>query len=195
MVSSRNIISDILAFDALKETTFCLMDIDRRRLEVVGAMAESINRTRGAGARIVTTTDRRAAIDGADHVINTVGVGGFEATCKDIEVPASFGLRQVIGDTLCVGGIFRALRSPPVLLEMVRGMEQLAPEALLLNYTNPMAMHVRAVLERDRRYVYHAAMLDPNTAATLTLAEIHELVDAMFAAHGELIPPYLRAKN
>ena len=145
MVFSRNLISDILAFDALKGTTFALMDIDAERLKVAGAMAESINRTRGADAKVVVTPDRREAVAGADCVINTIGVGGFAATKTDFDVPERFGLRQVIADTLCIGGIFRTIRSLPVVLEMVREIERLAPDALLINYTNPMAMHVLGV--------------------------------------------------
>ncbi|GAG19267.1 unnamed protein product, partial [marine sediment metagenome] len=85
------------------------------------------------------------AIEGADYVINTIGVGGFEATKTDLLVPEKFGVRQVIGDTLSIGGIFRTIRSLPVVLEMVRDIEQLAPDALLVTYTNPMAMHVLGV--------------------------------------------------
>ena len=150
MVFSRNLVADILAFDTLKETTFALMDVDAERLHVAAAMAESINRSRGAGATIVATEDRRAAIEGADYVINTIGVGGFEATRTDFAVPERFGLRQVIGDTLCIGGIFRTIRSLPVVLEMVGEMERLAPEALLLTYTNPMAMHVLGIARASR---------------------------------------------
>ena len=145
MVFSKNLISDILAFDALKGSTFALMDIDPERLKVAGVMAESINGSRGADAEIVITSDRREAIADADYVINTIGVGGFPATRTDFEVPERFGLRQVIGDTLCIGGIFRTIRSLPVVLEMVREVERLAPQALLVNYTNPMAMHVLGV--------------------------------------------------
>lgn len=150
MVFSRNLISDILAFDALKGTTFTLMDIDPERLEVAGAMAESINRSRGADAKIACTSDRREAIAGADYVINTIGVGGFPATRTDFDVPERFGLRQVIADTLCVGGIFRAIRSLPVVLEMVGEIEQLAPAAWLLNYANPMAMHVLGIARASK---------------------------------------------
>ena len=145
MVFSRNVVADVLSFDALKETTFALMDIDAERLRVAGAMAKSINRTLGAGATVETTQDRRAAIAGADYVINTVGVGGFPATRTDFDVPGRFGLRQVIGDTLGIGGIFRSLRSIPVVLEMCRDIEELSPEAHLLTYTNPMATHVLAI--------------------------------------------------
>jgi len=150
MVFSRNLISDILSFDALKGTTFALMDIDSERLGVAGAMARSISASRGADAKVITTADRREAVAEADYVINTIGVGGFEATKTDFDVPEKFGLRQVIGDTLCIGGIFRAIRSMPVVLEMVGEVEQLAPNALFINYANPMAMHVLAIARSSK---------------------------------------------
>src|SRR5512133_2712218 len=106
MVFSRNLISDILAFDSLKDTHFALMDIDPQRLELVGVMGKSIAASRKAGATITVTADRRKAIEGADFVINTIGVGGLEATKTDLLVPNKYGLRQVIGDTLSIGGIF-----------------------------------------------------------------------------------------
>jgi len=105
---------------------------------------------RGANATVLATMDRREAIDGADYVINTVGVGGFEATRTDFAVPERFGLRQTIADTLGIGGIFRSIRSLPVVLEMCRDIEQLAPDALLLNYTNPMATHVLAIVRSSK---------------------------------------------
>jgi len=145
MVFSRNLLADILAFDALKGTTFALMDIDDERLRVAEAMAGSINRTRGAAATIVATTDRREAVEGADYVINTIGVGGVEATRTDFRVPERFGVRQTIADTLGIGGIFRTVRSLPVVMEMAGEIERLAPGALLMNYTNPAATHVLGV--------------------------------------------------
>jgi alpha-galactosidase len=145
MVFSRNVIADILAFDALKDVTFALMDVDPERLRVAGAMAESINATRGADATVETTSDRRKAVAEADVVINTIGVGGIEATRVDFDVPERFGLRQVIADTLGIGGIFRSLRSIPVVLDLCRDLEELAPQARLLTYTNPMATHVLAI--------------------------------------------------
>jgi len=145
MVFSRNLISDILAFDALKDTTFALMDVDPDRLSIAEAMARSVARTRGADAKVIATADRREAIAGADYVINTIGVGGFEATRTDLLVPDKYGVRQVISDTLCIGGIFRTLRSLPVVLEMARDIRELAPDAQMITYTNPMATHVLGV--------------------------------------------------
>jgi len=145
MVFCKNLISDILSFPALKDSTFALMDIDADRLRVAHAMAESISATRNANATIEVHSGRHEALAGADYVVNTIGVGGFEATKTDFNVPDRFGLRQTIADTLGVGGIFRSLRSIPVVLDMCRQIETLCPDALLLNYTNPMAMHCLAV--------------------------------------------------
>jgi alpha-galactosidase len=150
MVFSRNLISDILGHDALKGAEFALMDIDPERLRLVGLMGQSINRSRQADARFQTTSDRGQAIAGADYVINTIGVGGIEATRKDLLVPEKHGVRQVIGDTLSIGGIFRTIRSLPVVLEMVRQVEELAPEALFLNYANPMATHVLGIARASK---------------------------------------------
>ena len=145
MVFSKNVISDILFFDELKHVNFSLMDTDPERLAVAEALARSINATRGAGAGIKATTNRKAALAGADVVINTIGVGGFEATRKDLEIPMRHGLRQTIGDTLGIGGIFRTLRSLPVVLDLCRDMEEVCPQALLLNYVNPMATHCMGI--------------------------------------------------
>lgn len=150
MVFCRNLISDILAFDGLKDAHFALMDIDAERLAVADAMAKSINATRRAGATVTSHADREPALDGADYVINTIGVGGFDATRADLLTPERFGVRQVIGDTLCVGGIFRSLRSIPVMLAMCREIERLCPDALMINYTNPMATHCLAVQRATR---------------------------------------------
>ncbi len=91
---------------------------------------------------ITAQADRRAALDGADYVINVIQVGLHEATVRDFEIPESFGLHQTIADTIGIGGIFRGLRTFPVLAEIARDMAELCPDAWLLNYTNPMAMNV-----------------------------------------------------
>ncbi len=150
MVFSRNLLADILACEALKGSEFALMDIDPERLAVAAAMAESINRTRGADAKFTATADRAEAVAGADYVLNTIGVGGFPATRTDFRVPERFGLRQTIADTLGIGGIFRTLRSLPVVLELAGEIERLAPGALLMNYANPIATHVLGVARSTR---------------------------------------------
>ena len=137
---TSNLLGDLLTFPELADATIALHDIDPERLDTAEAMARWTCGALGAGATIEAHLDRRAAIDGCDHVINMIQVGGHAATLIDFEVPKRFGLRQTIGDTLGVGGIFRALRTIPVMLDIAADMAELCPDAWLLNYTNPMAM-------------------------------------------------------
>jgi alpha-galactosidase len=137
---TKNLLGDLLTFPELADATIALHDIDAERLDTAAAMARWTSGALGAGATIEAHLDRRAAIDGCDHVINMVQVGGHAATLLDFEIPKRFGLRQTIGDTLGVGGIFRALRTIPVMLDIAADMSELCPGAWLLNYTNPMAM-------------------------------------------------------
>jgi alpha-galactosidase len=137
---TKNLLGDLLTFPELSDATIALHDIDAERLDTAAAMARWTGGALGAGATIEAHLDRRAAIDGCDHVINMVQVGGHAATLLDFEIPKRFGLRQTIGDTLGVGGIFRALRTIPVMLDIAADMSELCPDAWLLNYTNPMAM-------------------------------------------------------
>jgi alpha-galactosidase len=137
---TKNLLGDLLTFPELADSTIALHDIDRERLDAAEAMARWTASTLGAAATIEAHLDRRAALDGADHVINMIQVGGHAATLVDFEVPKRFGLRQTIGDTLGIGGVFRALRTIPVMLDIARDMFELCPDAWLLNYTNPMAM-------------------------------------------------------
>jgi alpha-galactosidase len=140
VVFTRNLVGDILDRPELRGVEIALHDIDQGRLESAEGMARLVARERGAAPRITAHLDRRSAIDGADHVINMVQIGGHEATLRDFEIPARFGLRQTIADTLGIGGIFRTLRTAPHMLALGREMAELCPRAWLLNYTNPMAM-------------------------------------------------------
>jgi alpha-galactosidase len=144
---TKNLLGDILTFDELAGSDIVLHDIDPERLEAGAAIARWTNDAVGAAARISSTLDRRAALEGADYVINMVQVGGHEATLLDFELPLRYGLRQTIGDTLGVGAIFRALRTIPVMLDLAGDMRTECPDAWLLNYTNPMAMLCWAVYE------------------------------------------------
>ena len=137
---TKNLLGDLLTFPELADSTIALHDIDRERLDAAETMARWTAATLGASATIEAHLDRRAALAGADHVINMIQVGGHAATLVDFEVPKRFGLRQTIGDTLGIGGVFRALRTIPVMLDIARDMFELCPDAWLLNYTNPMAM-------------------------------------------------------
>lgn len=142
VVFARQLVTDILRFPELADARFQLHDIDQARLDVAVATVEHVSARLGARADVVGTTDRRAALDGADFVINMIQVGGIDATISDLEIPAKYGLRQTIGDTTGVGGVFRALRTFPVLSGIASDMRDLCPDAWLLNYTNPMAMNV-----------------------------------------------------
>ncbi len=141
VVFTKNLLGDILWFPELRDVEIALHDIDPGRLASAEAMARYVARERGASPRITAHRDRRAAIDGADYVVNMVQVGGHEATLLDFEIPARYGLRQTIADTLGVGGIFRALRTAGHMLALGHELAELCPPtAWLLNYTNPMAM-------------------------------------------------------
>ena len=142
VVFTRELLGDILGFPELAGSTIVLHDIDAERLETAEAIAHATAAALGAKPVIVTSLDRRRALEGADYVINSIQVGMHASTVTDIEVPASFGLRQTIGDTIGVGGIFRGLRTFPVLAGIAADMLEICPDAWLLNYTNPMAMNV-----------------------------------------------------
>ena len=142
VVFTRQLVADILRFPELADVTLALHDIDRERLAVAEGMARRLNDQFGARATVVATLDRREALAGADFVINMIQVGGIDSTIKDLTIPARYGLRQTIGDTTGVGGVFRALRTFPALTDLTSDMRAVCPGAWLLNYTNPMAMNV-----------------------------------------------------
>ena len=148
-VFARNLTVDLLGIEALRDTTeLALMDIDEERLRTSEAVARRVADHFGSSATITATTDRRAALAGAEYVVTMFQVGGYEpATVTDFEVPKRFGLRQTIGDTLGVGGIMRGLRTIPVLLDLCTEMEELCPDALLLQYVNPMVSNCWAIAE------------------------------------------------
>lgn len=145
-VFARNLLGDILGHEELADSTITLFDIDAERLATSELVAHRVAEALGAPATITATTDRRAALDGADYAINMIQVGGYEpCTVTDFEVPKRFGLRQTIGDTLGIGGIMRGLRTIPVLLATCADMEELCPDVWFLNCTNPMAINCRAI--------------------------------------------------
>lgn len=142
VVFTRQLLTDLLRFDDLPQLALVLHDVDPGRLDVARGTATQVSARLGRPLNVEATLDRRRALDGADVVVNMIQVGGIDATRVDLELPASFGLRQTIGDTTGVGGVFRALRTFPVLSAIARDMLELCPEAWFLNYTNPMAMNV-----------------------------------------------------
>jgi alpha-galactosidase len=143
---TRGLVADVVTAPELHGTTINLHDIDAERLSVAEALARKASDETGAGLTITAHLDRRAALDGADYVVNEIQVGGYAATLLDFEIPATYGLRQTIGDTIGIGGIFRGLRTIPVMVDIGRDMAEVCPGALLLNYTNPMAMIPWAVV-------------------------------------------------
>ena len=139
---TRDLLVDLLSFPELAGAEIALHDIDEERLETAEAVARWASSRLDPSARIEAHSDRRRALDGADFAINMIQVGGFHATLLDFQIPARHGLRKTIADTLGIGGIFRALRTIPVMLGIGADMAELCPDAWLLNYTNPMAMNV-----------------------------------------------------
>src|SRR4051794_23465829 len=150
-VFTRNLVGDLLATPELADTTtFALMDIDEERLRTSEIATRRLIEGSGSGAQVEATLERRAALEGADFVVSSFQVGGYRpSTVVDFDVPKRYGLRQTIADTLGVGGIMRGLRTIPVLLDVCRDMEERCPDALLLQYVNPMAMLGWAVAERS----------------------------------------------
>jgi alpha-galactosidase len=138
---TRNVVTDLCGFAELHgQLELALHDIDAERLGYAEALARRINEQTGAGARISSDVNRLAAVEGADYVINEIQVGGYRATRADFDIPARYGVRQTISDTIGIGGIFRGLRTIPVLIGIGEDLAKVAPEAYLLNYSNPMAM-------------------------------------------------------
>ena len=148
-VFAKNLIGDLLRHPELADTTtLALMDVDPERLRTSALVAARVAEGLGARARVEATLDRREALAGADYVVTCFQVGGYRpSTVIDFEIPTRYGLRQTIADTVGIGGIMRGLRTIPVLLDVCRDMEELCPDALLLNYVNPMAMLCWAVAE------------------------------------------------
>ena len=144
---TRNLLGDFLSYPELRDSEIVLHDIDGDRLATAERMARWTAGALGATPRISGSLDRREALAGADFVVNTIQVGGARATQIDFDVPARFGLRYTINDTINVGGVLRGLRTIPVVLGIASDMAEACPDALLLNYTNPMGMLVRAVDE------------------------------------------------
>ncbi len=145
-VFAKNVLGDVLLAPALTEDlTIALYDIDQTRLEdsyiVIDRLNEKYNGGKAVIEKFLGVENRKSALKGARFVVNAIQVGGYEpCTVMDFEIPKKFGLRQTIGDTLGIGGIFRGLRTIKVMKDFARDMEEVCPDALFLNYTNPMAI-------------------------------------------------------
>lgn len=150
-IFAKNILGDSMLTPALQNSEIALYDIDATRLKESKAVIETLNKNVNAGRAKITAhlgvANRKKALKGANYVVNAIQVGGYEpSTVIDFEVPKKYGLRQTIADTLGIGGIFRALRTIPVMIDFARDIEEVCPDAWLLNYTNPMAMITGGVL-------------------------------------------------
>ncbi|HEY3324510.1 MAG TPA: alpha-glucosidase/alpha-galactosidase [Planctomycetota bacterium] len=151
-VFAKSILGDSLCTPALQDSHIALYDIDAARLtesaQMLGIINKNVNRGRATISTHLGKPNRRAALQGANYVVNAIQVGGYKpSTVIDFEIPKKYGLRQTIADTLGIGGVFRSLRTIPVVLDFARDMEKVCPNAWFLNYVNPMAMITGALLE------------------------------------------------
>jgi alpha-galactosidase len=142
---TRGLVRDVLTFPLLKDSTISLMDIDPERLDFAYRAVSRIVEMGNYPAKVEATLSREEALDGADAVMVTILAGSTDVWQHDILIPKEFGVDTNIGDTRSVSGVFRALRTIPVMLGIARDMERLCPDATMLNYTNPMAMLCRAM--------------------------------------------------
>ena len=164
---TRAIIRDLLTYPAFEDAQFYLMDIDREKLDGIRACVDNIVAAFGNKATVVSTMNRREALDGADGVLCTVFNGDIDIWRYDVEIPKQFGVDTNIGDTRSVSGMFRALRNIPLMLDICRDIEELCPHAVFLNYTNPMSMLCKAMQANTKVCVTGLCHSVQGTAAQL----------------------------
>lgn len=153
-VFAKNLLGDCMTVDALQDFEFALFDIDKERLNDSEMMLLNLKKNLNSTVKIRAYHDRKEALRGAKYVINAIQVGGYDpCTITDFEVPKKYGLRQTIADTLGIGGIFRNLRTIPVMQEFARDMKEVCPDAWFLNYTNPMAVLTNIMLKEGIKTV------------------------------------------
>jgi len=139
---TRDLVRDLMTFECFDDCEIALVDIDETRLDYARRGVEKVVRAGGHHATVTATMDRREALPGADGVLITVLQGGVDVWKYDVEIPMKYGVDICVGDTRGPSGIFRFLRTAPVMLDIIRDVEELCPDAIVLNYTNPMAMLV-----------------------------------------------------
>ena len=137
---TRTLATDIILIPAIESGEFALVDTDRERLDLAHGLVQRVIDMAGKGWTVTSSVERREAMGGSDYLINTIDVAGVEAVRHEYEIPLKYGVQQCIGDTVGPGGVFKALRTIPAWLDILRDAEQLCPDALVLNYTNPMSM-------------------------------------------------------
>ena len=145
MTFTRKVVHDLFTFPAFEDVEIALMDINAVRLENIRRCCERLKKEMGVSAKITATMNRVEALTGADGVLCTIFNGDFDIWRKDLEIPLKYGINMNIGDTRSVSGIFRAARNIPVMLDICHDIEKYCPNALFLNYTNPMSMLCRAM--------------------------------------------------
>jgi alpha-galactosidase len=204
---TRNVVTDLCAYPELSaDLHLALHDISQDRLAFAAALTRQIVAQTGAAARVSASAERGPVLDGARYVINEVQVGGYQATLTDFEIPARYGVRQTIGDTLGIGGIFRGLRTIPVVTALATDMLRYCPDAYLLNYSNPMAMLPWAVYAgtpfsnvfglchsvRDT-HAFLAGLVgaDPAEVDFVTAGFNHQAFVLRFDQHGQSLYPRL----
>src|SRR3954470_3220148 len=140
-VFAKNVLGDCMFVPALAGFEFALYDIDVQRLQDSENMLNNLKQSVQANIMVKAYLDRKEALRGARYVINAIQVGGYKpSTVIDFEIPKKYGLRQTIADTIGIGGIFRSLRTIPVMFDFAKDIEEVCPDAWFLNYTNPMAV-------------------------------------------------------
>ena len=184
VVFAQNLLGDIMSWPEFKEPHIAVMDIDPDRLAVAERMAQKVGQALGAHPTITAHRTRKPALEGADYVINTIQVGGFPATKIDFDIPAKYGLKQTIADTNGIGGIFRALRTMPVMVGIAKEMEELCPRAVFINYANPMAMVCWAVLKATKIQTIGLCHSVQGTAARLARYMGLPFADLVYRAAG-----------
>src|SRR5437588_3094563 len=147
-VFARQLMTDILAIDGLDQGTFALVDIDATRLDLARRIAERLVELTGKRWKVEASTDRGELLSGTDYVINSIEVAGLKNVRFDYDIPMKYGVDQCIGDTIGPGGIFKALRPGPAWLDIVADTQKLAPQATILNYTNPMSILTLAAIRK-----------------------------------------------
>lgn len=153
-VFAKNVLGDCMTVEALQDFEFALFDIDHQRLEDSEMMLTNLKKNVNSTVKIKAYKNRKEALRGAKYVINAIQVGGYDpCTITDFEVPKTYSLRQTIADTIGIGGIFRNLRTIPVMQEFAHDMKEVCPDAWFLNYTNPMAVLTNIMLEEGIKTV------------------------------------------
>jgi alpha-galactosidase len=140
MVFCKTVLGDCMLIPSLQEFELAIHDIDLQRLKEAEIMLNVMKATMGSGVTVKAYADRKEALRGAKYVINSILVGGYEHLQMDMDIPKKYGLQQTIGDTLGIGGIFRGLRTAQAMLGFAEDMREVCPDALFLNYTNPMSV-------------------------------------------------------